>query len=108
MQKNTTLTYTITVTNNGPDAAAAINLSDTLASRATYVSVATTQGKCSHTSSTRVTCSLGTLANNASAQIKLVIKPTRTGSISNSVSVTANQADPVSSNNKVSTTTTVN
>ena len=38
------LTYTITVTNNGPDAADAVSLSDTLPAGTTFVSLASPGG----------------------------------------------------------------
>jgi uncharacterized repeat protein (TIGR01451 family) len=101
------LTYTITVDNNGPDTATGVTLSDTLPSNVTYVSATSTQGTCSKSGST-VTCSIGTLANGASATVTIVVTPTTAGTINNTATVTCNETDTNSSNNTATATTTVN
>jgi uncharacterized repeat protein (TIGR01451 family) len=55
-----TLTYTIVVTNNGPDATLA-ELTDQLPPSVNFLSASTTQGTCSQANGT-VTCALGNLA----------------------------------------------
>ena len=59
-----TVTYTVVVTNGGPDAATGVTVTDTLPAEVTFVSATATQGTCSGT--TTVSCALGTLANGAS------------------------------------------
>ncbi|MCX5885618.1 MAG: DUF1566 domain-containing protein [Proteobacteria bacterium] len=64
------LTYTITVTNNGPETATGVILTDTLPSNVTYVSATSTQGTCSKSGDT-VTCNVGTMSNGASATVTM-------------------------------------
>jgi uncharacterized repeat protein (TIGR01451 family) len=90
-------TYTITVTNAGPSAAAAVTVTDILPAGATFVSATPSQGSCSGT--TTVTCTLGTLANGASATITLIVRPTAPGPLSNTATVSSTTADPTPGNN---------
>ena len=55
----------------------------------------------------RVTCTLGGLASGASATVTIVVKPTSKGTITNTATGSANQADPNTVNNKATATTTV-
>ena len=57
-----TITYTVTVTNNGPSAATGVTLNDFLPAGAFLVSASPTQGSCSQIGGT-VSCALGTLAS---------------------------------------------
>ncbi|MFZ5863100.1 MAG: DUF11 domain-containing protein [Nitrospirota bacterium] len=100
------LTYTITVTNNGPNSATNVVMTDPLPAGATFVSSSTTQGSC--TGTTTVSCTLGTLINGASATVTIVVTPTAAGTLSNTASVTANETDPNTANNSAPGTTTVN
>ncbi len=58
------VTYTLAVTNNGPDDASNATVSDPLPAGETLVSATPSQGTCSGS-----TCSLGTIAHGGSAQI---------------------------------------
>src|SRR5437879_3529439 len=99
------LTYTITVTNNGPDSATGVMVSDPLPPNATFVSATPSQGSCTGTSI--VVCNLGPLANAARATITIVVRPTSTGTITNTARVTANEVDPNPANNTATQVTTV-
>ncbi|HET6770572.1 MAG TPA: hypothetical protein VFH75_02910 [Actinomycetota bacterium] len=99
------LTYTVTVTNNGPDPAEGVVLTDTLPGTVTFVSATPSVGSCSGTST--VTCLLGTMANGATATIDIVVKPTQTGQIVNTAVVTSTTTDPDTSNNTAVETTSV-
>ncbi|MDX1582793.1 MAG: IPTL-CTERM sorting domain-containing protein [Thermoanaerobaculia bacterium] len=101
-----TLTYTLQVTNNGPDSAAGVVVTDTLPSSVTFQSVTPSQGTCSQSGRT-VTCDLGTLANGANATITIEVTPTESGTITNSASVGSDTEDPNGANNNASESTTV-
>jgi uncharacterized repeat protein (TIGR01451 family) len=96
-----TVTYTITLTNNGPSNATNVRLTDAVPSGLTYVS-STPSGTTTYNSATGL-WTIGALANAASST--LVINATvNAGPGNNTItnttsSLTADQFDPVSSNN---------
>src|SRR5262249_28884759 len=99
------LTYTITITNNGPDPATSVVMTDTLPAGATFVSATASQGNCMGT--TTVVCAVGSLASAASAMVAIVVTPTQAGNISNVASIVGHEADPRSGNNTAKADTTV-
>jgi len=100
------ITFTITVSNAGPDAATATTVTDVLPAGTTFVSATPSQGSCSGT--TTVTCSLGTLNNGANATITLVVTATGSSNITNTATASSASNDPASGNNSGSATVTVN
>jgi uncharacterized repeat protein (TIGR01451 family) len=101
------LTYTVVVTNNGPDSATAVTLTDTLPKTTGFGTVSTDTGTCTRTKA-GVTCNLGTLASGATATVTIVVKPTQKGTITNTVTVTdTSPTDPNTANNTAIDTTTV-
>jgi uncharacterized repeat protein (TIGR01451 family) len=100
------LTYTLSASNAGPDAAANVVVTDPLPAGVTFTSATTTAGTCSGTAT--VVCSLGTLAAGATATITIAVTPTQAGSLTNSASETSTTATPNPGDGSASTTTTVN
>jgi uncharacterized repeat protein (TIGR01451 family) len=93
-----TLTYSIVVSNQGPDSATAVQVTDPLPSSVRFVSVATTAGSCSEADDI-VTCSLGDLANGGSITVTITVTARRTGTATNTVQVSSSSPDPNLANN---------
>jgi uncharacterized repeat protein (TIGR01451 family) len=92
-----TLTYSLTATNNGPDNATGVAITDTLPDSVTFVSATPSQGSC--TGEATVTCSLGSIANGANATVEIKVTPNTAKTITNSATATSNEADPNTENN---------
>jgi uncharacterized repeat protein (TIGR01451 family) len=100
------VTYTVTVTNDGPVDATGVTVTDTLDAATSYVSATPDQGSCSETGGT-ITCDLGAIAAGDSVDITIVADPTAVGSVTNTVAVTGDQPDPDPDNNTTTETTTI-
>jgi uncharacterized repeat protein (TIGR01451 family) len=90
-------TYTIQVTNHGPDAGP-VRMTDVLPSSLRVLSVSPSQGTCSLANI--VVCRLGSLAAGAQATVMLTVTPTEEGEITTIATVNANPADPNMNNNR--------
>jgi uncharacterized repeat protein (TIGR01451 family) len=99
------LSYTLVVTNNGPDPASNIVLTDTLPAGVNFVSANASQGSC--TGTTTVTCNLIGLLSGTSATVTIVIIPPTPGVITNTATVSAMETDPNPADNSASVTTSV-
>jgi uncharacterized repeat protein (TIGR01451 family)/CSLREA domain-containing protein len=99
------VTYTLTVSNNGPNAASGIGLSDPLPGTARFVSSSTTQGTCTGTST--VVCQLGSISKNGSATVTIVARLTTAGSVTNTAVVDGTESDTNQANNTASAITIV-
>jgi uncharacterized repeat protein (TIGR01451 family) len=110
----TNLTYSIGVTNNGPNTAFEVTLADSVPRGTTFVSASTSAGACQTpavgAASGRVTCTAPSLANAAGFAVSMVVKVTaRSGNtLSDTASVSSLVLDPTAANNSATATTTVN
>ena len=95
VKRGENLTYTVEVTNNGPDAAEDVVLTDDLPSSVNFVSVNGTG--CSGT--TNITCQLDDLNSGASKTVSITVSPFTGRKVTNAVSVTSSTTDPDSGNN---------
>lgn len=106
----TTLTYTISVQNLGPDQASGVTVTDQLAKGVDFVSASASSGTCEH-KGRRATCQVGQLGtptiDYSPTTVTLAVIPRRLGVIGNTASVKGDQKDPVGSNDKATATTTV-
>lgn len=87
------LTYTLTVTNAGPDTANGVEVVDELPNQVDLVGTSATQGTCD-TQGKRVTCALGALDSGATASVSIVVRTTRDGDLSNTATVSTTDPDP--------------
>jgi len=80
-----TLTYSIVVRNNGPSQATTVTMLDVLPAGVSFVSSTSSQGSCRFLNGVRtVECDLGSLANQSTASVGVVVRPTQRGTITNS------------------------
>jgi uncharacterized repeat protein (TIGR01451 family) len=100
------LTYSADVLNEGPQGATNVVFTDTLPASATFVSATSTQGSCTQSMGI-VTCDVGLLAFAADVQISIIVTPTATGTITNTMSVSAKELDLAQANNSITQTGTV-
>lgn len=96
-----TITYTITVTNNGSSTATNVQVSDPPPSGLTIQSSTESQG--SYNSGTGA-WTVGTLANGASATLTVTARVDVATPITNTATASADQTDPNSANNQSSVT----
>jgi uncharacterized repeat protein (TIGR01451 family) len=103
----TAVTYTLNVTNLGPNTAASVTVTDALPAGVSYVSATATQGACTNNGST-VSCALGALPNGATATITIYATATAAGSWTNTATVSSATPDPAANNNSASASISVN
>ncbi|MEU8319494.1 DUF11 domain-containing protein [Nonomuraea sp. NPDC048881] len=103
----TPVTYSVTVTNNGPRSATGVSAVTTLSGVARTIGSATpSQGSCAIAAPT-VTCPLGTLAAGASATIAITVTPTAVGTLTATTNVSGTEPDTDPANNSDAGNTTV-
>ena len=104
-----TLTYDITVTNNGPDPATGVTVTDTVLVELPIDEATSTVGSCI-INGLQVTCTIGDLAIDATATVTITVSPEpvqASTDFDNTAAVAGNEADPVAGNNSSTVTTTV-
>jgi uncharacterized repeat protein (TIGR01451 family) len=94
------ISYTATITNNGPSSASNVVITASLppGNIATYVSSSASQGSTRQASGT-LTATLGSLAAGASATVTIVVTPGVAGAVTLSASASATETDPNPNNN---------
>jgi uncharacterized repeat protein (TIGR01451 family) len=99
----TSVSYTLTVTNNGTAQATGVTVTDTLPSGVTFDSatggVRPVEGA--------VNFSIGNLAAGASTSVSIVVTPTAAGTLSDRATASMNQTDPTPADDSVILATTV-
>jgi uncharacterized repeat protein (TIGR01451 family) len=98
-----TMTYTLVVTNNGPDDATGVKVVDTLPADMTFVRAS---AGCA-LGSGKVTCSVGALAADGVVQLTIVVTADVEGTLTNVAAVSGNELDPDLANNEATLDTTV-
>ena len=104
-----TVVYTITATNNGPDAATNVVVTDTLSALLLFQSMSAPAGFTCTTPAAgttgTITCNAASLANGVSAVFTLTVTvaPNATGSFSNTATVSSDVSDPNGGNSGSST-----
>jgi uncharacterized repeat protein (TIGR01451 family) len=102
-----TLTYTLNVAYEGGSQAGNVRVTDLLPTEVAYQSATASQGTCSF-SAGRVTCSLGALSGGQTATVRIVVKPKKKGTATNTASVSsALTPDRNPANDSASATTVV-
>ncbi|MEZ6136941.1 MAG: SdrD B-like domain-containing protein [Pirellulaceae bacterium] len=103
-----TLTYTLTVTNNGPSAATNVAVTDNLPTGLTFVSGTSSVGTLTNNGN-NVSVAIPTLASGASATITINanVAGTQTTGFTNTASVTSTETDLVPANNTTSEPTAI-
>jgi uncharacterized repeat protein (TIGR01451 family) len=99
------ITWTIVVTNNGPDADTGVTVSDPMPAGNAFVSANSTQGSC--TGGAILSCNIGNMAAGASVTITLVTTPSTTGNQVNTATVAGNRPETNTANNQASATVLV-
>lgn len=95
---STDLTYTLTVTNNGPNGTSRVTASSTLPSGVTFLSAVPNQGWCAELGG-QVSCEFGTLLNGSSTSVTIVVDAPTPGTLTSTVVVTGDAPDSDESSN---------
>jgi uncharacterized repeat protein (TIGR01451 family) len=94
---NATITWTMVVTNNGPDDDTGVTVSDPMPSGNTFVSAQTTKGSC--TGGAILHCTIGPMAAGEKVTITLVTAPSQIGAQTNTVVVSGDRPEANLANN---------
>lgn len=100
------VTYDLTVSNQGPDTATNVVLTQAFGNSFVLEATTTSQGSCNLSGMT-VSCSLGDLASGASANAQITVRFVGDGGMTSDVSATAQENDPNPGDNSVQVETEV-
>jgi uncharacterized repeat protein (TIGR01451 family) len=93
------ITYTLVISNHGPDTAVGVTVTDTLPTQVSYVS---DDAGCTQVAGT-VTCALGSMAAGSAVTIQVVVSADQAGVSSNTATVAATSPDDSDDSNNSST-----
>jgi uncharacterized repeat protein (TIGR01451 family) len=99
------ITWTIVVTNNGPDSDTGVTIADPMPAGNSFVSASSSQGSC--TGGAILNCTIGDMAAGAKVTITLVTTPSVAGTQTNTVNVAGNRPETNTSNNTATATVEV-
>jgi len=99
------ITWTIVVTNNGPDTDTGVTIADPMPGGNTFVSATSSQGTC--TGGAVLNCNIGTMAAGATVTITLVTTPSAAGAQTNTVTVAGARPETNTGNNQATATVQV-
>jgi uncharacterized repeat protein (TIGR01451 family) len=99
-----TFAYVLTVKNVGANDAGDVITTDTLPGQVSYVSATPSAGTCQKSGS-KITCDLGQVNSAASATVTITVRASKSGTVSNTASLTS--ADDTNPANNLDTETTV-
>lgn len=104
--ENTTISYTIVLTNNGPGDASTVSWTDTLGAGLTFVSLTQNSGPAFNCPGNTTPCTLATFPNGATATFTLTAQTSATpGTYQNTATVSsANDPNPENDSSTVGTT----
>jgi uncharacterized repeat protein (TIGR01451 family) len=100
------LTYSLTVSNDGPGVATGVTVEDQLPPSVTFVSANASRGNCTQAAGV-VTCDLNFVAVGEQVTVTINVVPQSTGTITNSAEVSATEPDANPANNSDVETTEV-
>jgi uncharacterized repeat protein (TIGR01451 family) len=100
------LTYTVTVSNGGPQAPTGVAIELELPGGVAFASASSTAGACTRAAGV-VTCPVGPLAVAASATAEIVVDTTDPGDLTATATVSGDQPDPVAANDSAIASTVV-
>jgi uncharacterized repeat protein (TIGR01451 family) len=96
------VSYSLAVTNQGPQVAQSVVVSDTLPGQVLYTGYTTTNGTCTYATTRVVTCQLGQVAIGQSVRIGITtVRPTSSGQpFTNCAQVSSTTPDPNANDNR--------
>ena len=103
---NGTVSYSLTVTNKGPDTATDVQLADPAPAGITYLTATPSQGSCA-LGPALVTCNLGTIAPGQTVSIAITAKATAVGTHVNTATVTGSGGSETNPGDNTDTAETV-
>ncbi|HEY3550358.1 MAG TPA: hypothetical protein VGK69_04835 [Gaiellaceae bacterium] len=99
------ITWTMVVTNNGPDDDTGVKISDPIPAGNTFVSASSTQGTC--TGGAILNCDIGPMTAGQKVTVTLVTTPSAAGTITNTVVVMGDRTETTLANNTASASVVV-